>query len=640
MQKYLFGLVLIVSSCAFGQGVRYDGNNTTSAKNVPVGAQANVMTLPYSTVAVCGYPATPTSGTACTNLATIYSDEALTQQISNPIATDSQGRFGFWIAAGIYSESITTAGGTYVGTYALSLNSPPGPQGPGGIGCGAANCIIAAPTVTQTITQPAGTSLVVNSLKADTPLFNNIHYANAWCTTPGTLDDSCFNNAIADIVANGPVGAGGHRYGVIKVPPGNYVFANTVTIPAGVDIGIEGEYETSLWGAIITSSTNNQVLFLVTSDSVDIKNLSFQNGANSGVVGIQLGTATVSVFDSHINWNWFAGMEGAGIHIVNSSGDDLSHNTFDSNTIYGITSDFTAGDIQANYIRATDLRSFGQRYAVYLVGDSSNLATYSENTFSGLFTNSTATSAAVYLRYNSSSSITGTFSGSNNDDIDILNSTSISIGPFVSTNSGRAVVQVNGSTNINIFSGTITNTAIQSTPNTISAIVIADSIGTRISGVRSVTSTGGVANAQYGLSVNSGSTNTTVYGNSFNSQMAAPYSILDTTATIETKGFLSYDHAGSVGVATIAAGSGSGAVCVGTCTDTFGYVKLVNAVGAAGTVATITFASPYSQGGCVVGSAAGTFATFSIGTGTTSVPVGVSAATAANTVFSYLCGGK
>src|SRR5882757_10015474 len=77
-------------------------------------------------------------------------------------------------------------------------------------------------------------------------------YADEWCTTPGTLDDTCFSNAIAAIQANSITGSIGSRHmGIILVRPGIYTFNHTVTIPAptstsGVNISIKGEYETSV----------------------------------------------------------------------------------------------------------------------------------------------------------------------------------------------------------------------------------------------------------------------------------------------------------------------------------------------------------------------------------------------------------
>lgn len=255
MKRYFACLVLAATSCAFGQGVRFDSYNVTSAKNVPVGAQANVMTLPYSTVTVCLFNNDLTS---CTSFASIFSDQALTQVITQPLQSDSQGRFGFWIAAGVYKYSITTAGGSLAGTYPLSLNSPQGPQGPGGIGCGAGNCIVGAPTVTQTITQPVNTNLnlvtsgtgqvqykgaevlssvngVAKTAAADqivtqmgsslrTNSFNSVLYADQ-CVGTGLND---IGDKINACIALLPSASSGYKVGTIVLP-------NTTTQPTMTD---------------------------------------------------------------------------------------------------------------------------------------------------------------------------------------------------------------------------------------------------------------------------------------------------------------------------------------------------------------------------------------------------------------------
>ena len=104
-------------------GIRYDGNLTTVAQNVPVGASAPVYAMPYAEITVYQY------GTPPLTLASLFSDEALSMPIVNPITADSQGRFGFWIAAGVYVYTAKTANGVPIGTYNLTLTSPVGPQG-------------------------------------------------------------------------------------------------------------------------------------------------------------------------------------------------------------------------------------------------------------------------------------------------------------------------------------------------------------------------------------------------------------------------------------------------------------------------------------------------------------------------------
>lgn len=218
---------LLLMTCAlipgvmYAQGVRYDSSVTTYNTNVPAGAQANVMTVPNAVVTVCAFPA---SGTPCTNTIPIYQDQALTTQISNPLTTDAVGRYGFWIAPGIYAQTYQTASGKNVGTFPLSLDSPPGPQGPGGIGCGVGNCLVGVPTATQPVAQPTGTTFAVNSLNsvlsadqfAGADIGVKVTAAFASCAAPNS---SC----------------------KVTLPPGqNFSFSNTIYIPGDNAMTVEG----------------------------------------------------------------------------------------------------------------------------------------------------------------------------------------------------------------------------------------------------------------------------------------------------------------------------------------------------------------------------------------------------------------
>lgn len=116
--KKLWFLLLLLTGTMCAQAVRYDGNVFTSATNVPYGAQAQMYTLPFAKISICSYPA---SGGPCTNFAPIFADQGMTMQLSPPLVADAQGRYGFWTTAGMYSYSVVTAGGTYVGTFILTL---------------------------------------------------------------------------------------------------------------------------------------------------------------------------------------------------------------------------------------------------------------------------------------------------------------------------------------------------------------------------------------------------------------------------------------------------------------------------------------------------------------------------------------
>ncbi len=116
LKALLFAFLLPVPLHA--QGVRYDSNVFTAASNVPAGAQAPMYTLPYSIVSVCSSPAV---GTPCTNLVTIYQDQAMTIPLTQPITADAQGRFGYWIPAGTYTQSVQSPAGVYLGTTPITF---------------------------------------------------------------------------------------------------------------------------------------------------------------------------------------------------------------------------------------------------------------------------------------------------------------------------------------------------------------------------------------------------------------------------------------------------------------------------------------------------------------------------------------
>lgn len=110
----------LAAGAASAQGVRYEGNVTTAAKNVPMGSQAPVFTIPYAKVTICGDPPTPANA-VCANVAPIYSDKALTLPLTQPIQANAQGGFGFWTAPGTYTYSMQNPHGDFLGDATFSL---------------------------------------------------------------------------------------------------------------------------------------------------------------------------------------------------------------------------------------------------------------------------------------------------------------------------------------------------------------------------------------------------------------------------------------------------------------------------------------------------------------------------------------
>jgi hypothetical protein len=116
--KRLLIVLLCLSGVCLGQGARLDSHVTTSSTDVPWGASAPLYTVPYSMITICAYP---NNGEPCTNTVPIFQDPALTIPQANPIESDNQGRFGFWVTPGQYSYSIVSPTGKYMGTFITTI---------------------------------------------------------------------------------------------------------------------------------------------------------------------------------------------------------------------------------------------------------------------------------------------------------------------------------------------------------------------------------------------------------------------------------------------------------------------------------------------------------------------------------------
>jgi hypothetical protein len=381
---------------------------------------------------------------------------------------------------------------------------------------GTAGGVAFSPVASQLINQPAGTTVGVNSL-------NGVHYVSQWCTTPGTLDDTCFSKAIADIVANGPTGSSGRRMGSLEVSPGVYTFNSTVTVPLGINISIQGAAQDSLWGAFIKAGSSHPNLFTVLADSVTIQNITFQGDVNEDA--IVLGSTSHPLYDTHINWCWFNSFS-RGIHIVNGGGLDLSHNTFEYNT-FGIASFYPSGDVRAQDIVATDLRSYNNSNgAVSLSGDGT-AANFGNNQFAGIFDwNGGSGFPQITLYGVTDTQVSGNFNNGYQDDLLVWGaSKNILIGPIVAYNSGRNTITANSVTNLTVANVSAHNTNVNNSVG-ITAVVNAGNIaGLTASGVTSTADTG-KGLATYGIYVDATSTSVDVHGNQPTAQTTAAYDVL------------------------------------------------------------------------------------------------------------------
>lgn len=407
------------------------------------------------------------------------------------------------------------------------------------------------PSASQTVTQPVTSSGTRSTLGVNS--FNNTYYVNQWCTNPGVLDDTCFSNAIADIQSHALTGYAGRRMQILKVSPGVYTFNNTVTIPIGINISITGEYQAGTWGSVISAGSNPVDFFHVAADNIEIKHLAFYGG--SGIAAITLGTTTQATFDTHINWCWFLG-QNAAIHIVNGGGYDLSHNTFDSGTNYGIVSNANQGDISANDIIATDLRGYGQIQTIAIVSTSQG-PNYQGYIFSGIFDHSVQNAGVIGLTGVVNATISGIFNDNNWNDVSVIGSSGVVISNFAVYNPGQTSIFVNTSNAVIISNGLIynANTRFGGTP----IISITSSGSPTVNNI--TTMNNGSVHSSAGLYIDSATSASTVYGNNFGGTPGVQYDVNDPTA--------SFNVVGSLNASKIAAGNGfTGSKTIGSCTLT------------------------------------------------------------------------
>lgn len=411
-------------------------------------------------------------------------------------------------------------------SQALVVSGPAGPQGtPGCSGGGCATTLSVTPSADQVVTQASATSMTVNKQNGQ------VYNVRAWCTIPHVLDDTCFRNAINDAFANGFLGYQNHRYAELVVSPETYYFHTPVTIPSGLNIGIHGTVQSGLYGATI--NTDNSDAFIVQSDNVDIKNLSFfGTPSTSGVTyvkhqGIVLGTSTISVFDTHINWCWFFNQSNA-IHAVNASGLDLSHTTWDSGTTYGVYSDMTAGDVQLRDVIATSVRGFNEYSVFFVHGDGTDA--YSDIIVDGIFDTTQAGGTALSFNAVRSLKITGDFNA-NPYDIALTGVNGASIGPFVGHNNYLQSIVVAHSNDIDIHDGAYVNTGLGLTTSTGALIAVGTSNRVAVHGMHSLSTNGTpTGNVLNGLVIDSASTESSVYDNHFTAQTGAAEAVADVSS--------------------------------------------------------------------------------------------------------------
>lgn len=215
----------------------------------------------------------PTFWSLVQSIPSIIPAPSTTQTITQPDAAHPLNVNYLNVTAGVTLPSLTNL--TVTGSATL----------PGGY-------IKPTPAITQTVTQPQVSGLQ-STLTAN--VFNSTYYVDGWCTTPGTYDDTCFNNAIISIANFGPTGAGNHKFGALIAGPHSYSLANSIVFPEGLDITLNGVDKNNLFGSILTSTVGNLVLVRDSADSLAIRHMNITGNA-TGQVGVWLGSHATGPF--------------------------------------------------------------------------------------------------------------------------------------------------------------------------------------------------------------------------------------------------------------------------------------------------------------------------------------------------------
>ena len=139
--------VLTLPLCLYGQGARHDN---VAYQYIPNGNTNIISSIPNALITVCVGNVLPAPGNTCTGLASIFSDDAMTQALQNPTNADGFGNYGFYTPAGSYIVSVSGVG---LVTYSYPLKLPCTLDG---------NCTFTGNiTFTGTVNIPGGTALIL-----------------------------------------------------------------------------------------------------------------------------------------------------------------------------------------------------------------------------------------------------------------------------------------------------------------------------------------------------------------------------------------------------------------------------------------------------------------------------------------------
>lgn len=235
---------LTLSPLAIGQGARHDN---VAYQFIANGNSNFVASIPNAPVTICNGNVLPAPGNTCTGLATVYSDDAMTQTLQNPINADGFGNYGFYVPAGTYIVSVSGAGLT---TYSYPLKLPCTLDG---------NCTFTGNIIfTGTVTIPGGTALIL----------------------PLPLTKDSFTNFLTAVTLTGP------RTWTLQNASDTFVFLNTTDVLTNKTL--DASLNTIKWSTNTAGHylRNNSINYVDnTIQSADIPPINLASSSNGGVTG-------------------------------------------------------------------------------------------------------------------------------------------------------------------------------------------------------------------------------------------------------------------------------------------------------------------------------------------------------------------
>jgi len=188
-------------------------------------------------------------------------------------------------------------------------------------------------------------------------ILGTIRFADQWCSTAGTFDDTCITNAINSITVTAP-----YANGTVYMPAGLYTFSNPVTIPS--KICVVGAAKRAI--VVTWNGTGNAFTFAPNDLYAGLENLriTITNAAGVGVGMTATDCSTCAAQYNHVRNVEIGGpaaplagqkglsLSAAGSGIVNS-------NWFEDINITGVDQPIVKTNTESNFFRDIGIDSWG-----------------------------------------------------------------------------------------------------------------------------------------------------------------------------------------------------------------------------------------------------------------------------------------